>query len=182
MKRIFAIIAAVVLCFALTVPAFAVDYNGTELGGFEYLWTDKDKYRSAVIFDLGDGFYRLYLCDSVRNGSDGDIEVHAPYIIYDYDSNFDSSWEYFRGPVEDGLTSADNSSFVWSSSPINDSNDDLEFEDPPSYVLENAIPNESLTGALSEVMSMLAVALPVVAGLFGIRKGIAFLIGRIRGV
>lgn len=49
-------------------------------------------------------------------------------------------------------------------------------------VLPDAIPSESLWGALSEVSSLLIWVIPAVAGLFGIRKGVAFLVARIRGV
>lgn len=46
--------------------------------------------------------------------------------------------------------------------------------------LSNVVTSEMLQGVFNEILALLPVAIPVVVGFIGIRKGISFLIGILR--
>lgn len=181
MKRIFAIMAAVALCFALTVHAFAVEHNGNELPDIESVWTDKELYPAAFcVYQPQNGSYKLVLCSEVGIATKNSVQYVGPFVTYYV--GIDSSWRHLSEGGE-GVKRAENQvNFLWSSQPLLNNKGDVVFQNPPAFVLESAIPAESLTGSLDWVLAALPIILPVVAGLFGVRKGIAFLISRIRGV
>lgn len=182
MKRIFAIMAAVVLCFALTIPAFADEYNGIALPSIHSVAGIDDFERSFVYLD--ESKYYLVLYDSVEYvSSSGNVTPSGGHVTYSASSG-DTAWTFWGVDKFEAIQSP---SIVWSSDIIygKDGNvlvdkGDVVFEDPLP-ILSSVIPAHSLSGALGEVAGLLIYVIPALVGLFGIRKAIAFVMQRVRG-
>lgn len=182
MKRIFAIMAAIVLCFSLTIPAFADEYNGIALPKIQSV-AESDNFERSFIY-LDESKYYLVLFDSVEYvNSAGNVIPSGGHVTYSA-SVGDAEWQYWGVDMFEAIQSP---SIVWTSDVIYGKDGsvlvdkgDVVFDDPLP-ILSSVIPAHSLSGALGEVVGLLICVLPVLVGLFGIRKGIAFLMQRVRG-
>lgn len=184
MKKFFVFLVTVIMAVScMLVPAFAVNHNGIELPDPATVWTDKEKYTSACVYLTPDGYYQLVLSAGPFDGSKSSGLVcsglHAFYTFDENGSSWSLDWEMDMAldyPV---------SEYIWSSKPILDTSGNVIFESPLAEavpVLPSVVSGGSLTGVLGEVTSLLIWVIPAVIGFFAVRKGVAFLIARVRGV
>ena len=201
MKRLFVFFLVVLMAVAgMVVPVSAADLpplpdfdnnaDGYTCVGWVLTSSSPDSYVYNCIYvpsglAVSDYPYFVYntYSDSLQTRSEtGNYKVRT--IWYDC---WDGVWEWnysgLKTPVS-GSKFGNADEFLTANVNIrNQYSDDLWFEiGGGKSGLVSAVPVESLTGALGEVLGVLVVALPVIAGLFGIRKGIAFLLSRVRGV
>lgn len=203
MKKFVVLIATVCMAFAcMVVSASAVSipkefgdiHPDRDLGGnpvYDYIFMQYgDNYGLFILT----GPYGVEQPDNPRFAYAGNKftvqAVNANELsVYQY--------EYYEGHLEFWGSASVSSVFVPTNGYLASKYDILDsrtgqlvYETPPielpsgvgEPVLPDAVPPSSLTGALSEVTSLLIWVIPVVIGLFAIRKGIAFLFARFRGV
>lgn len=189
MKKIFCLVL-LVLC--MTSTAFASDFNEIPL---EEVYPAIPDVPYSYAFYRGEYPYYLFLVPEGKPLPTV-IEMNGTKVLhFEY---FDSywawgdEWEVEASGVEDWSVEIVpyQASPMYSSHTIYDLDGSIVFKgdstsndvSSESGAISSAIDGNSLGGALTEVLSMLVYVIPVVIGLFGIRKGISFLIGRIRGV
>ena len=189
MKRLFTFFAVLgMTCVLLTISASAVTFDYSELpldDSSFYLYLGDEMMAYCYVVPAGeprpyyyvdsDGIERIYFSkvDVYWNMGSWELETAG---ITDYAMAWHLDW-YPEVEVSHNLYDLDGNVVCAGIYP--DYTDDPEL---PTAILPSAIPNGALGRVLSEVIQLVVIVIPVVAGLFGIRKGISFLIGRIRGV
>lgn len=181
-KFVFFFLTVIMVVSCMIVPAFAVNHNGNELPDPASVWTDKDKYPSACIYLAPDGYYQLVLSAGHFDGSNPSglacSGLHAFYTLSEDGLSWSFGWEMDM-PLDYSV-----GEYIWASEPVLDILGNVIFESPlaeDTAVLPTVVFGGSLAGVLGEVMSLLVWVIPAVVGLFGVRKGVAWLLARIRG-
>lgn len=177
MKKLFVLFVAVMMAVAgMVIPASAAEHDYPEF--------PEDDYNYAFVAYREDGTYRLFLVDSAEQPlCDGSVILLGSCFIYECPP-WESKWMSL-GDFPDMTVFLEDEPVIWASHDVYDYDGNLVVKATSgsvsnSPVLPTVTTADTLTGALKEVTGLLVIALPVVACLFGIRKGIAWLIGLIR--